>query len=346
MTTQNVGAVVHKEEDVWNQLNWCQINKNVRRLQMRIVEAQKQSKYGKVKALQYLLTRSFSGKAMAVRKVTENKGKHTPGIDGEVWRTSKKKSYAVKNLKQRGYHPKPLRRIYINKSNGKLRPLGIPTMKDRAMQALYLLALDPVSETTADTNSFGFRKKRSTADAIAQCFIMLSQKKAAQWIFEADIKSCFDKINHDWMLAKIPMEKALLQKWLKTGYVDKHVWHATEEGTPQGSIISPVLANMTLDTLQQKLKDRFCKASSNISKIHLVRYCDDFIVTGTSKDILELQVKPLIEEFLKERGLTLSEEKTKIVHIDEGFDFLGCNFRKYKEYFSLNRQRKTYGHFS
>ncbi len=162
---------------------------------------------GKVKALQRLLTRSFSGKALAVRRVTENQGKNTPGVDKVTWNTPQKKINAVYSLRQRDYHPQPLRRIYIPKKNGKRRALGIPTMKDRSMQAIYLLALDPVAETTADPNSYGFRPQRSTADAIEQCFTALGNIYSAQWILEGDIKSCFDGISHEWLLAHIPMEK-------------------------------------------------------------------------------------------------------------------------------------------
>jgi len=162
---------------------------------------------GKVKALQRLLTCSFSGKALAVRRVTENQGKNTPGVDKVTWNTPQKKINAVYSLRQRDYHPQPLRRIYIPKKNGKRRALGIPTMKDRSMQAIYLLALDPVAETTADPNSYGFRPQRSTADAIEQCFTALGNIYSAQWILEGDIKSCFDGISHEWLLAHIPMEK-------------------------------------------------------------------------------------------------------------------------------------------
>ena len=150
-------------------------------------------KWDRVKALQRLLTRSFSGKALAVRRVTENTGKRTPGVDGETWKTPEQKMTAISGLHQRGYHPQPLRRIYIPKSNGAQRPLSIPTMRDRAMQALYLLALDPVAETTADPNSYGFRTARGASDAIEACFIALCRNDRAEWILEGDIRSCFDK---------------------------------------------------------------------------------------------------------------------------------------------------------
>ncbi len=177
----------------WHQINWRQAERNVHRLQTRIAQATQAGKRGKVKALQRLLTHSLSGKALAVRRVTENTGKRTPGVDGETWKTPEQKAEAIQSLQQRGYHPQPLRRIYIPKSNGRKRALGIPCMKDRAMQALYLLALEPVAETTADPNSYGFRPARSTADAIEACFIALCKRDRAEWTLEGDIKSCFDQ---------------------------------------------------------------------------------------------------------------------------------------------------------
>ena len=316
----------------WHQINWAKCHENVRRLQARIVKATKEGRWGKVKSLQHLLTHSFSGKALAVKRVTENQGKRTPGVDKETWSTPTAKSQAVMSLKRRGYKPLPLRRIYIPKANGKKRPLGIPTMKDRAMQALYLLALEPIAETKADLNSYGFRPERSCADAREACFIALAPRRSAQWILEGDIKGCFDNISHEWMLANIPMDKAILRKWLKAGFIEKKSLFPTESGTPQGGIISPVLANMTLDGLEPLLMSRFkLRKGKNYFNpmVNLVRYADDFIITGYSKELLENEVKPLVEEFLTTRGLELSKEKTRITHIEEGFDFLGKNIRKY-----------------
>src|SRR6266571_1418868 len=240
------GAASHAEVN-WHTIDWSAVHRTVRRLQARIVKATQEGRWGKVQALQRLLTHSFSGKVLAVRRVTENQGKKTAGVDKEIWDTPDKKIQAVHELKRRGYQPQPLRRVYIPKSDGKtMRPLGIPTMKDRAQQALHLLALDPVVETTADNNSYGFRQQRSCADAMEQCFNTLS-KPNPQWILEGDIKSCFDRISHDWLLAHVPMDRAILRKWLKSGYMEKHVLHETTDGTPQGGIISPALSNCALD---------------------------------------------------------------------------------------------------
>lgn len=328
------GASFHGITD-WDAIDWQSVHRTVRRLQARIVKATKEGRWGKVKALQRLLTHSFSGKALAVRRVTENQGKNTPGVDKVTWTTPQKKLNGIYSLRQRDYHPQPLRRIYIPKKNGKKRPLGIPCVKCRAMQALYLLALDPVAETTADPNSYGFRPKRSPADAIGQCFNVLCQETSPQWILEGDIAACFDKISHEWLLTHIPMEKAILKKWLKTGYLEKDVLHPTEEGTPQGGIISPVIANMTLDGLERQIREAFPRQTkrggqSSCPKVNFIRFADDFVITGHSQEQLEHEVKPLVEQFMKERGLHLSLEKTVITHIEEGFDFLGQNVRKYK----------------
>jgi RNA-directed DNA polymerase len=204
-------------------------------------------------------------------------------------------------------------------------------MKDRAMQALYLLALQPVAETLADPHSYGFRPQRGTADALVYCHILFSQKRGPEWVLEGDIKSCFDKISHEWLLAHIPLEKEILRKWLKAGYMEKTVLHPTEEGTPQGGIISPAIANMALDGLSQTLLARFPRSKQgNSPKVNVARYADDFVVTGVAKELLEREVKPCIEAFLKERGLQLSREKTVVTHIEDGVDFLGQQVRKHK----------------
>ena len=237
MTLKNLsstGAPLTSEN--WQSINWQAHEKLVFRLQMRIAKVMREKKYNKVKILQRLLTRSYSAKCLAVRKVTNNKGAKTPGIDGKTWKSDKQKAEAVSTLRHKGYKPLPVRRIYISKSNGKKRPLGIMTIKDRAMQALSLFALEPISEFQADPNSYGFRSYRSCADAIEQCFVVLAQKGSAQWILEGDIKSCFNKISHKWLEDNILMDTNLLKKWLKAGYMEKNTLLQTQEGTIQGGL--------------------------------------------------------------------------------------------------------------
>ena len=315
----------------WEHINWPHCEREVRRLQARIVKATREGRQGRAKALQWLLTHSFCGRALAVKRVTHNQGKRTPGVDGVIWSTPAARYKAIGTLKRRGYQPQPLRRVYIPKANAKLRPLGIPTMRDRAMQALYLLALLALAETTGDPNSYGFRPQRSTADAINQCFRILAQKTSAAWVLEGDIRGCFDNISHEWMLEHIPIDQDVLRKWLTAGFVENRNLFPTEAGTPQGGIISPTLANLTLDGLERLLKATFRSkvvgGKRTNPKANLVRYADDFIITGHSKELLEDEVKPLVEQFLRDRGLQLSPEKTCITHIEQGFDFLGQNTR-------------------
>lgn len=328
----------------WHSIDWREAHRTVRRLQIRIAKATREGRWGKVKALQWLLTHSLHGKMLAVKRVTENRGKRTSGVDGVTWSTPESKSKAVMSLKRRGYQPSPLRRVYIPKANGKKRPLGIPTMQDRAMQALYLLALLPVAETRADPNSYGFRPERASQDAAEQCFTVLGNRNRAQWVLDADIAGCFDNISHDWLLANIPMDKAVLAEWLKSGFVWNNQMFPTKAGTPQGGIISPTLANMTLDGLEPMLLQHFgirrMHNKINKHKVNLVRYADDFVLTGATTETLE-EAKTVIVDFLRERGLALSPEKTKITHIEEGFDFLGWNVRKYDGVLLIKPSKKN-----
>jgi len=310
-------------------LNKYQPHEHVRRLQLRIVKAVKEKRWGKVKSLTRVLTNSFYAKLLAIQRVTSNTGAVTPGVDKKTWLTNEEKIKAVDVLNKKGYNPQPLRRIYIpKKDKTKLRPLSIPTIKDRTMQALYLLGLEPICETLGDPNSYGFRKFRSCADAIQKCFIVLCHQYDAQWVYEADIKSCFDQISHEWLLRHIPMDKTILRKWLKCGYIEKKRKFKTLSGTPQGGIISPALMNMTLDGLETLIRTRF--PAWKRSKVNFIRYADDFVITSPSKELIETEIAPMVENFLKERGLQISPEKTRITHISDGFNFLSQNIRKYK----------------
>ncbi|MCP4349204.1 MAG: group II intron reverse transcriptase/maturase [Desulfobacterales bacterium] len=312
---------------LWDLIDWDAHKQIVSRIQARIVKAVRSGLKEKVRGLQRLLANSLAAKLTAIKRVISNRGKRTPGIDGILLDTPEKRWETLQNLNLPDYKAKPLKRIYIPKKNGKKRPLGIPIMHDRIEQALDLTGLGPISETIADNHSYGFRKSRSAWDAIGAVYNALRRKGSADWILEADIKGCFDYIDHNWLMEYIPINKKKLEQWLKCGYLEKHMYNPTNEGTPQGGIISPTLANMALDGIQKLLENNFKRRTD---KIHFIRYADDFIVTGSSKELLQNEVKPLIEEFLSIRGLTLSKEKTLITHIDDGFDFLGFNARKYK----------------
>jgi RNA-directed DNA polymerase len=196
------------------------------------------------------------------------------------------------------------------------------------MQALHQKALEPVSETLADPNSYGFRPYRAVRDAIAQCFCVLGKKiSRCRWIDEADIRACFDGISHAWMLEHIPMDRGLLRQWLQCGYIEDRKLFPTKAGTPQGGVISPTLCNFVLDGLERTIRQAVAKSE----KVYFVRYADDFIVAAESRETLQQRVHPAVEKFLAERDLQLSTEKTRITHVEEGFDFLGKQVRRLKD---------------
>lgn len=338
--TQITGASSTKGKYLWPELPWHKIKAHVLRLQMRIAKAEREGRKGRVKALQRLLTSSFYAKCTAVKRVTSNAGRKTPGVDGELWKTDKQKMQAVSKLKRRGYTAQPLRRIHIPKKSGKLRPLSIPVMICRAMQALYMLALQPIAEERADPNAYGFRPKRSAHDAIAQCFVALCSRHSATWVLEGDIKSCFDRMCHNWLEENIPMDKIILKKFLKAGFMENGQLNPTTLGTPQGGIISPTLTVMALSGLEKKLRSSN-RHQQYREKINVIAYADDFVVTASSKELLYEKVIPVLADALGEVGLELSKEKTKITPIREGFNFLGFNIRKYRDGKLLTKPSKA-----
>ena len=332
------------ETQVITHINWQLVDikiiaGSVKRLQNRIVKAKLAGRKRTVKKLQRLLVKSLHARILAVKRVSENRGKNTAGVDKKLLDTDAKKTQCVKDLRitLENYRAMPLKRIEIPKKNGKVRPLGIPTMFDRSIQALYKLALEPIAETVADKNSYGFRAKRSTQDAMKAVWLRTSRKVSGEWILEADIKGCFDNISHQWIYDNIALDNRLLKQWLKSGFIKNDTLFPTKSGTPQGGIISPILANMVLDGIEEIVQSKSKRYQKIVNGVlvsrynhhfNFIRYADDFVVIGNSvKHLRELQKE--IEAFLFKRGLELSKEKTHITHIRDGFDFLGFNFRKY-----------------
>jgi RNA-directed DNA polymerase len=329
----------------WKTIDWSAVNETVNRIQTRIAKAAISGNWELVRELQRMLVKSHHAKLLAVRKVTTEDGHKIAGVDGVLWEEPTHKMEAVLKLNKGKYKAKPLKRVEVHKGkgDGSTRPLEIPTMYDRAMQCLYALALDPVAESKADENSYGFRLCRNAKDAEEQIYTCMNAYNKAQWVLDADIKGFFDNINHDWLLENIQMDKGILKEFLKSGVVIKGKLYKTEKGVPQEGVIYPILANMTLDGLEKLLKNRYWKYDQrgihreswtpnykhNIRKVNLIRYTDKFVVTGDSKETCE-EIKDIINPFLRERGVKFSESKTKVVHIDEGFNFLGWHFRKYE----------------
>jgi len=299
---------------------------------------------GEGETLQKLLVRSHSARLLAVRRVTqENKGKYTPGIDGQIYVTSKERAELAEEVRQTNifnYKCKPLRRVYIPKSSGDKRPLGIPTVKDRVMQMLVKLTLEPEWEARFEPHSHGFRPGRRCMDAIWQIWASIKvqgKQKRSAWILDADISGCFDNINHEALLKRVPVFRVTVRRWLESGIIEFEKYYQTKAGTPQGGIISPLLANIALDGMErlfgmENSKGNYTTPARRLGEnkgLNLIRYADDFVVTAPSKEKIISYVLPKLQAFLKERGMELNEVKTEIVHRDEGFDFLGFNIRQY-----------------
>ena len=336
---QNKGRVAD-----WDSIQWDKPKQHVRKLQERIFRVTRDKDWAKVKNLQKLLVRSHSARLLAVKRVTqENKGKYTPGIDGQIYATSKERSELVENVRQTNvsnYKCKPLRRVFIPKSSGDKRPLGIPTVKDRVMQMLVKLALEPEWEARFESHSCGFRPGRRCMDAIWQIWNSIKihgSQKRSPWILDADISGCFDNINHDALLKRVPVFRETVRRWLKSGIIEFGKYYRTKAGTPQGGIISPLLANIALDGMERLFGAENSKGNYSLPShrsgenkgLNLVRYADDFVVTAPTRERIIDYVLPKLRSFLKERGMKLNEAKTHIIHRDEGFNFLGFNIRQY-----------------
>ena len=315
----------------WTSIDWKDANRHVRNLRQRIFRATQEGDWDKVQSLQRLMLRSRSNVVESVRKVTQlNQGKNTPGIDKLLVKTPSERGKLIDEMST--YTPWraiPVKRVYIPKANGKLRPLGIPTIKDRVMQAIVKNALEPSWEARFEGTSYGFRPGRSCQDAIKQIW-SIAKGKAKPWILDADISGCFDNINHEHLLDTIGTFPAqeLIRQWLKAGYVEYGHQHETPTGTPQGGVISPLLANISLHGMETALDIRYQPTGARIGMCAVIRYADDFVVMcRTEEDAQYAQER--LREWLAIRGLQLSPEKTSIRHLKQGFDFLGFNVRIY-----------------
>ena len=308
---------------LWSVIDWGKVRRQVEQAQCAIAEAAAKRDLATIEELQEALVHSLLARMLAVHTVSQNRGSRTAGIDGERWTTQEEGFAGVFAIETDEYRSCPLRRIYIPKSTGdELRPISIPTLDDRVVQTLYALALQPVAETWADRCSFGFQRGRSAKDACAYVRYCLGRRSSPGWVLEGDIRSCFDTISHEWLCRNIPMNKKVLTEVLKAGYLEHGDVYPTEAGVPQGGPLSPFLANMALDGMEGLLNTAFKR-----KKVHLARYADDFIVTADTEATAH-NVMDTITGFLAERGMALSDEKTKITRVSDGFDFLGWHFRK------------------
>jgi RNA-directed DNA polymerase len=328
-------ANVTQRTTEWQHVNWRKAYTVVRNLRQRIFKATRNNDVKRVRGLQKLLLKSYSNVLLSVRRVTQiNAGKHTPGIDKLLIKTGPAKAHLVDWLKLgQPWKAIAAKRVYIPKSNGKRRPLGIPSIIDRCYQAIVKEALEPFWEAQFEPTSYGFRPSRSAQDAIGQIYVAANVHTRKKWVLDADIAGCFDQIDHDFLLNQIGNfpGRRMIAQWLKAGYVEHGERHPTEVGTPQGGVISPLLANIALHGMESALGIlRYRQGTIKKGTRRLVvRYADDFVVLCETQADAETAREDL-QRFLALRGLTLSTEKTRIVNLSEGFDFLGFNIRHYQ----------------
>ena len=351
MTDETASSITAAAEDVsappsgnqalddaryWHSIDWVDAERNVRRLRQRIFKATQDGDLTKVRNLQKLMLRSRSNTLVSVRRVTQRSlGRRTPGVDGELALDPAARGRLARTLAEQPWPTaKPVRRVHIPKANGKMRPLGIPVIRDRVQQARVKNALEPQWEARFEGRSYGFRPGRSCHDAIAAVFNFAAGKKARRrWALDADLTSAFDKINHDRLMEAIGAFPAAreIRRWLKAGVMEGGRFAPTDEGAPQGGVISPLLLNIVLHGMGTAAGDR---EDGTIRQRWLqcapafVRYADDFVVLCTTKEQAQ-QVKRRLGDWLAPKGLAFNEDKTRIVHLDEGFDFLGFNVRRY-----------------
>jgi len=327
---------------IWSQINWLSINRYVEKMQQRIYHAESLGKKRKVRELQRLLMHSKSVLLTSIKRITQiNNGKKTSGIDGYTALTDYERNQLYNQMVKHTisqHNPKASLRTYIKKKNGKLRPLSIPTIRDRIWQNIAKMALEPQWEVRFESTSYGFRPQRSCHDAIERIFKSLARGKK-QWIFEGDFKGCFDNLKHDYIMKQIREfpQKTVIKKWLNSGYIDNNAFCETTQGSGQGSVISPLLANIALHGMEEQLeikyKTRYTKDGYkliiNQSKYTLVRYADDFACMCQTKEDAEA-IYNILKTYLKARGLELEPSKTRVVKVSEGFDFLGFNIKRYQ----------------